>query len=133
MSIVEFLEARIAEDEAVARQSRNPVFDDDYDGVANRDEVQRGSDRWDIQPHGRDCGWRLGEGMQLDCTCMWPSRVLAECVAKRAILDLWAEANGYASDGDLSGTIAVTAYCYALRAIALPYAGHPDYRQEWRP
>lgn len=131
MSIVEFLLARIAEDEAVACQSSNPFAEDEFD-VALWDDLQRAEDRYNIQPHGRDCGWKLGEGMQGDCTCMWPARVLAECEAKRRIVNSLHEALGYATDGDLSGKAAAVAYYDALQAIAVPYADHLDYRPAWR-
>lgn len=63
-----------------------------------------------------------------------PARVLAEVDAKRRILaEVYPEVakaeeliqeewhSGGNADGDL------------LRLLALPYADHPDYRQEWRP
>lgn len=47
-----------------------------------------------------------------------PARVLAECEIKRRVLDM-----GWATE-DLEELTAV---------LALPYADHPDYREEWRP
>jgi hypothetical protein len=44
-----------------------------------------------------------------------PTRVLAECRAKRQVLE---------ACGDDE---------QVLRCLALPYADHPDYREEWRP
>lgn len=58
-----------------------------------------------------------------DCPCPegglipnCPERVLREVEAKRRLVG-WAE----------------TKALYVLTALALPYADHPDYRQEWRP
>lgn len=62
-------------------------------------------------------------------------RLLAECEVKRRIVELcaplvtpdrlaWA-----ATDRDPSPHLADD----ALRLLALPYAEHPDYREEWRP
>ena len=46
-----------------------------------------------------------------------PARVLAECEAKRQIVQ-----NAQDPGDDLFVAI-----------LALPYADHPDYREEWRP
>ena len=48
------------------------------------------------------------------------ARVLAVCEAKREIVD-W---HGLTLEHDA---------CRTLRALALPYADRPDYREEWRP
>lgn len=62
-------------------------------------------------------------------------RVLAECEAKRQILaaygeHLWLDPGDRdACDAASSAEPAVT----MLRLLALPYADHPDYREEWRP
>lgn len=57
-----------------------------------------------------------------------PARVLAEVEAKRRLLvhvDLiWKHSPSPAE---------ARAWQHAVRHLALPYAGHPDYRQEWRP
>lgn len=47
-----------------------------------------------------------------------PDRVLAECEAKREILDV--TRGTYSSD-------------LVRRLLALPYADRPGYREEWRP
>lgn len=58
-----------------------------------------------------------------------PSRVLAECAAKRRIVeDYLSQLNSHQSGWD-----ARTPKDYPLRAIALPYADHPKYLEEWRP
>jgi hypothetical protein len=51
-----------------------------------------------------------------------PDRVLTECVAKRKIIDLL---TGPAWSGTSEDRDAV------LRLLALPYLGHPDFREEW--
>jgi hypothetical protein len=63
-----------------------------------------------------------------------PARVLAECEAKRRIVEEWDAAHRVAlaspqysyDEGIATGLLA------ALYALALPYADHPDYREEWR-
>jgi hypothetical protein len=55
-------------------------------------------------------------------------RALAECEAKRRIVEEYREACSAGWAQELSGGLNV-----ALRCLALPYAAHPDYREEWRP
>lgn len=67
------------------------------------------------------------------------TRVLAECEAKRRVIaahphqiDHRDEVLGCATCPE--GAVAPNwRYCLTLRALALPYADHPEYRQEWRP
>jgi hypothetical protein len=54
-----------------------------------------------------------------------PERVLAECEAKRRIV---ATCTGY----EWESTNA-RGYDEVLELLALPYADHPDYREEWKP
>lgn len=98
MSLAEFLLARIAEDEAAARDPQWLALE------------------YGVDSFGRDA---------------FRTRVLAECEAKRRIVELQA-----ANDDDRH----LPGFYYKaqmieriLRALALPYADHPDYRQEWRP
>ena len=60
-----------------------------------------------------------------------PARVLAECEAKRRIVQMWADPTG-----QWSGPQAEAARAQkdrTLRILALPYADHPDYDEAWRP
>ena len=61
---------------------------------------------------------------------LWsPARVLAECEARRRIVqDYLAQLGSHRSGWD-----ARTPRDLPLRALGLPYAAHPDYRQDWRP
>jgi len=91
VELVEFLLARIAEDEAYASYVL---------------EQQRDRTVW-APP------W----------TVLAPARQLAECEAKRRIvatIQRWLD-TGYPT------------LDHVLFALALPYADHPDYRDEWRP
>lgn len=60
--------------------------------------------------------------------------VLAECEAKRGIVE---QADGLLAKevaaGDASALGAKLMHEIVSRYLALPYAGHPDYREEWRP
>lgn len=111
MTLTEFLLARIAEDEAVAR---------------NTEDVQ-GS---------RIGSWRLAPAYRpTNLVAYHPARVLAECEAKRRIV-------GDESDGAALYAVherglwpdELTRWAdQVLATLALPYADHPDYQQEWRP
>jgi hypothetical protein len=59
-----------------------------------------------------------------------PARVLAEVDAKRRIIEHSERAAELAKIGPAA---ADGAWFLALRYLALPYAGHADYRLEWRP
>lgn len=114
MTLPEFLLARIAEDEAGA-QTR----------LISR----------------RMIGGKMVEVPLTVCSGGWafsPARVLAECEAKRRVVDLWRGAGREASMGAewpvkqfFDGRLSVIEA--AIRALATAYANHPDYRQEWRP
>lgn len=77
-------------------------------------------------------------------------RVLAECEAKRRILKehapigggcrrcaSWEDSEGDNPDCDEVPATAIPPAawfpCVTVRLLALPYADHPDYREEWRP
>jgi hypothetical protein len=111
-TLVEFLTARLDEDEAVAREipkpyvSGNWIVEDtfyegmilvDRHGVAEENETTRHMTRWS------------------------PARVLADVKAKRAIVEdfvaMW-------FDADLHP---------AVKRLAAVYSDHPDYRREWKP
>ncbi len=76
-----------------------------------------------------DCRCEDGQPQRPDC----PDRILAECDAKRRIVRDYEIARD-AEYGDIAAAIAdERTYGRFLRLFALPYADHPDYREEWRP
>jgi len=91
LTITEFLEARIAEDEQQAESCRY-------------------------------LGWFPGK--KYGVTTVSHARVLAECAAKRAIIQWWINGViGYVEvDGELTNP---------LLPLAAVYKDHPDYREEW--
>jgi len=120
MTLTEFLLARIAEDEAVARPE---FFDPDPD--------------LDDPIEGPDTGWLNAAQLTQDCDLdvgtsehiirFSPTHVLAECEAKRQIIknQPWRETSeGSEQQGIWTNDVA---------ALAAIYADHPDYRDEWRP
>jgi hypothetical protein len=78
------------------------------------------------------------QGMAEDIGQWMGDRWVAECEAKRRIVELHMaheERVAFALSADLSPDHADQrrkATHEVLRALALPYADHPDYRDEWR-
>ena len=101
--LVEFLHARIDEDEAQAR-----------DAIRLRDAV-----RPDYCP---DREFRSWPDLGIPAVVVGAERALAECEAKRRIVEQHSDIawGGYAVRDAVLGH------------LALPYADHPDYNQEWR-
>ena len=72
-----------------------------------------------------------------------PARVLADCAAKRWIVQACRDARpdtaflgtrpGGLPDFPLTPADIHQLAALTLALLALPYAGHPDYREEWRP
>jgi hypothetical protein len=108
MTLTEFLLARIAEDEGVAR------------------ELDLG------QPEADDSHLYRGEGRMV---LTYPARVLAECQAKRHIVELCASAEDRAEQHPDISLLKMPAAVYgvSVRVLAAVYADHPDYSEAWRP
>lgn len=129
--LVEFLLARVAEDEAVAAAPAPREQGDDgdfwFDG--------RSESQW----HTARCGLRMGEYME-PCQCDARTRVALECAAKRRVAAAFVQIDAMARDMSANdSTLAIQAYGTAqglrtaLRLLALPHADHPDYEEAWRP
>lgn len=97
----EFLLARIAEDEAVARVAI----------------AENGGDL--DSPGPKD--WELHADDYYPTVDISPARVLAECEAKRLLVEYEAQWHDPLIPS------------FVLRVLVLPYADHPDYLPEWRP
>lgn len=131
MTLEEFLLARIAEDEAAAQADDVDWDEDDFEAQY----ALHGA-----QPHTLNCGWRLGESLSQECSCGIPARVLAECDARRRIVEEFT-----ARDGDVELMLGNRGPTFdrrqrewsglrlALRILAAMYADHPDYDEGWRP
>lgn len=111
MELSEFLLARIAEDEESARAASS------------------------VLPSGPDPSYvSLADGLLRMQQRFDPARVLAECEAKRFVIDAlrgYEPSDEWGVEPDI-GKRANNA-AGALRRMALPYADHPDYDEEWRP
>lgn len=55
------------------------------------------------------------------------TKILADVAAKRQIIDQWLGEDSHGWHKGYEDAIADV-----LRLLALPFAGHPDYREEWR-
>lgn len=116
VDLVTFLRARLDEDDDRAR-------------LVQREREGRA---WpDPEP------WRLSWQDEYDLLCIDPSRALAEVDAKRRILQEHRDDDygdclgcGMSAMEEMRNGIDD---CPTLLALALPYAGHPDYRDEWKP
>jgi hypothetical protein len=58
-----------------------------------------------------------------------PARVLAECAAKRKIIEAWLDNEGPLSQWD---DYAYKGVEWAIKALAQPYADRPGFPEEWR-
>ena len=91
----------------------------------------------DERPNRR-CLCDCFEGSPRECEERW----LAECEAKRRIITLHEQGSGWLGDPEPrgcllchenDGIIERFGWCETVRALALPYADHPDFRKEWAP
>ncbi|MEW2351458.1 DUF6221 family protein [Streptomyces sp. NPDC006684] len=124
--LLAFLRERLDEDAAVARAASPGPW---RPGVRSGLTAVEGD------------GWTVCNADNLDAAHITrhdPVRTLAEVEAKRALLELHHEVEDPQEMQDFCATCDVTGKypeypCQTLRLLALPYADHPDYREEWRP
>lgn len=86
--------------------------------------------------HCETCMYLDAGGDLEPCDCGQPTRVLAECEAKRRIVELHsggAEWCGWTQGGDGTHDDMGNgpADCDTARALAQAYADHPDYDESW--
>lgn len=153
MTITEFLEARIAEDEAQASRLLRDLegqVSEEYEGVTDEHgpmTPQRllSAQMW-AHYDGQSKRRSFARGQQI-ARLANPARVLAECAAKRAIIALYEghrenrdarrrprarEAEDVQAAQDRRTQEARTRVAEdALYALAAVYKDHPDYQQEW--
>src|SRR3954451_12699473 len=102
-TLASFLLARISEEESAALDSRSW-----YHGAGERSEP---------------IATPVSETFAAFVLAHDPDRVLTECVAKRRIIKLLTGPRWSGSADERESL---------LRLLALPYAGHPAFRDEWR-
>jgi hypothetical protein len=127
-SLPDFLLARIAEDEAKVEFMRqeearalgtSPLFDGPSMKALGGIDIFVSPDRWRAEC---DASRRIIELHRNYQVAMGEPDLAEECVICRND-DYWLGGDGLPEDYP----------CRTLRALALPYADHPDYRPEWRP
>ena len=116
MTLADFLLARIAEDEEVARK------------------VAAEQQRWSDADASDDLSrlWWNDHGPR-DCVAAEPVRVLAECEAKRLIVQACTTPMPRYGQLPEDYERVPTDREDVLRILAAMYADHPDYREEWKP
>ncbi|MFF4848810.1 DUF6221 family protein [Streptomyces sp. NPDC001194] len=135
--LIHFIQERLDEDERSARAATPGPWVSDEPWLA--DWVKSG-----ILGHVADCSIGAGYRAQsipdaAHIARYDPARALAEIDTKRRIVQLYTTARGWADraeDIQVSGNnsqVASVAYLDVLRLLALPYADHPEFREEWRP
>jgi hypothetical protein len=119
MTIVEFLEARLAEDELTA----SAAIDVSPDWRAHYDyrDVKDTDGHFVVQADTH----HPTTGQAAHIARYSPARMLRECEAKRAIIADFLRRDAL---GDLPGRSAVED---ALKAIVAVYSHHPDYDDHW--
>jgi hypothetical protein len=69
-----------------------------------------------------------------DCTCGNSARVLAECDAKRRIVEEFlAPAEGVSAEWEGGVEAGLRYVIEHLAAVHADHPDHPDYREEWKP
>jgi hypothetical protein len=101
-------------------------------------------DETQVVAHRIDCHFLASDTFG-ECDCGQPARVLAECEANQRIVQWHALVVGEDQGGtpvmgcancigaEAGQTFTIEGPCMTLRLLALPYADHPDFREEWRP
>jgi hypothetical protein len=117
--LVAFLRARLDEDERIARLNTRRINPRRGEWALVGNEVRDDANVLVVRHTWPNEGEHIAR---------WdPARVLAEVEARRRILEEW----GKQSDDD--DQYAYLAGPIIPQLLALPYADHPDYREEWRP
>ncbi|MEU7010383.1 DUF6221 family protein [Streptomyces sp. NPDC046332] len=143
--LIAFLRARLDEDEQEAKARRGifpspGVQDDGYVWLHIRPGGNAVITRYPRPVEGYDDMAKLRNWA--DTENGWTQRrVLAEVDAKRRIIDLHAleyrerpeRVIGESDEPFCAECLGEGFPCETLRLFALPYADHPDYRDEWRP
>jgi hypothetical protein len=138
VEFLRFLNARLDEDEQTAKAATAGPWSVDSESYA---EAIHSADRTAVVAGGR---WG-DEASVFETTedaihiaRHDPARVLREVERDRRILELHAPGETEYVDGDVCMTCEVKGEgphhpCQTLRLLALPYADHPHYREEWMP
>lgn len=132
--LIEFLRARLDEDEQIARSAGGATWVVNMGDVVSTALAERdyGPDGIWVASASFSCegdAEALHEGHAEHIARHDPARVLAEVDAKRRIIDLIVlNADGQPLYRDSGAEV----WEDVLRLLALPFAVHPHFREEWR-
>lgn len=129
MELIEFLRARFDEDERTARMAAKSGLLAWRRDENDPHQVLLAPTESAPNAHAV-VAWTVTRAKPEHIARHDPARVLADVDAKRRILDLEVP-DHYDTPGEWRGWH--DAYNDVLRLLALPYADHPDYREEWTP
>jgi hypothetical protein len=119
-ALVEFVVARIAEDRAVLAE---PLHEPPGAWNLPREEQDAADDRRWAQPHSRNCGWRLGEGIDDACTCLVQKRLASQLDGFDRIVQNHAR--------HAPGERGYGASRYAVQCIARTWFDHAEFDETW--
>lgn len=145
--LVEFLKARLDEDEQTAQAATSESgrwrWDHGFGELCNDPECPYGALLDEATRDGTHAGTVLMELHGYDVKEPWqgaahiarhdPARVLREVDAKRRIVALHSDPHGGDPSCSSIDYPESAEDCETLRLLALPYADHPDYEERWRP
>lgn len=134
--LVAFIRAQLDEDERVARRAGGiRDLEWTYDRETFHVISGRGQSIAARKPEGNPINDVDGEHIARHD----PARVLAEVDAKRRILDAWEHALKYDGVVKFGGWESCIDMCpeavldNVVKLLALPFAGRPGFREEWKP
>jgi Family of unknown function (DUF6221) len=119
MTLVEFLEARLAEDELMALAAVEGAAD--WHALYSYRDIKDGDGRYVVLADSRYP--TVGQAAHITRHC--PARVLRECEASRVVIADFLRLDAL---GEVSGRSATE---NALRALASVHCDHPDFDPGW--
>ncbi|MCG0069713.1 hypothetical protein CFC35_05650 [Streptomyces sp. FBKL.4005] len=129
--LVEFLRARLAEDERAARQATEGPWTAEVSGETGHCVIP--SDAQSTREYVARTQLYAAAFDAEHIARHDPARVLREIEAKRRLLNEYTKvATNDVNEVEYAHGWA-NALGEAVRLLALPYADHPNYRKEWRP
>lgn len=137
VTITEFLEARIAEDEKQASYLLRGLEADiaeNYAGMVDERGPMTPSRKLHAEmwaTHNGQSKTRNFAKGQAIADLANPARVLAECAAKRSIIGYFGMLCEQEKQAEVFGYHA-TGLLVAIRKLAAVFKDHPDYKEEWQ-
>lgn len=139
--LIAFLRARLDEDEAVARQTDADLQSKLRSAGQSVVDIYGDPEPPEDGVNDADRMWWIAKDAAAWIALHDPARVLHEVEAKRRIMEChepWTASNGDTVCGrcgreHIDGRPGGHFPCQTLRLLALPWADHPEFREEWRP